>query len=1096
MPSQGVPGAPPLLPELPDPVEKSVLPTLTGVSAPTYTPPALPPVRYQLGREIARGGMGRVVDATDTRLGRSVAYKEALTGDSDTLRRFEREIRITARLEHPSIVPVHDAGETSSGAPFYVMRKVSGRPLERLVASADTLGQRLALIPHIVDAAQAIAHAHERGVVHRDIKPSNILIGELGETVVIDWGLAKAIGEPDEAHAARPLVDLTDALKTRAGIVYGTPGFMAPEQLRGAPVDERCDVYALGATLYHLLSRTPPHHAQTADEMMKAAVAAPPTPVHDLVAGVPPDLSTIVDKALAHDPRVRYQNARALAEDLHRFLTGQLVASHHYSRREKLIRWVRKNRGVAAAVAALIVVGSVAMVRIVVERNRADRAARVAVAERAEAERRAEELTLSQARYDVDVNPTRAITMLRPLAARYWREVRALAAAARAAGVAWSLPAARQTRSLVMSRDGARALSAGADGVVRIHDLARRTTRPILELGAPVMARFGDADRKVVVWRDARLIVLDPATGQRRELTAPTEIFDLEVVGETAYWVDVRHALWQLALSGSAPQPIASDEPILSIAPSPDGRWLALAGERHLLLRAPGQVTEPAIEVTLGTTHELAWSADGDFLAALIDDQALAVQMSPAPAIVERHTVGGHVYVAHRGARLHVLAPSGIIALMRSDVPGDAPTRASISGAPVGIALARGQALLAGASDGITVMSDDGDRLLPLAAARVERVVASPRSPYVLAQLEGRLLLWNLDDIQPRRIADGVTGPARFADRDRVVIGGTFDGPAQLIDLTTGATQALGPWPDLAAVSSAGPGRAIAVLDGAHRLHLVAPGRAPEDLAGDIDIAGFATDHQLVTASLTGEVAVLDIRTSRRDRLLVPRSRLLGLAWGRGRHPWIAAALADGTLWRANVATGQTASTPRTPPLDPRHPAAGDGKLLVGDNGSVVFLHDREVHVWRREGGIAKLATAPKPLEELAETGGERLVAIAADTTVYTIERGAVREALASIEASAAAMAPDAGILVAIERGALQILDPQVHQRWTLALPSRVTFADPAIASDGTRVVARTQRGLLVWSIELPASAEATVQWLATMTNAVDDRSPGGLGWR
>src|SRR5579859_7770361 len=162
-------GGPPAMPEI---SPSASLPTMAASAAAAihHAPPALPPARYRLGAEIARGGMGRVVDATDTRLGRTVAFKEALTGDLDSLRRFEREIRITARLEHPSIVPVHDAGESGGGAPFYVMRKVSGRPLEKLVASAENLGQRLALIPHIVDSAQAIAHAHERGIVHRDIK--------------------------------------------------------------------------------------------------------------------------------------------------------------------------------------------------------------------------------------------------------------------------------------------------------------------------------------------------------------------------------------------------------------------------------------------------------------------------------------------------------------------------------------------------------------------------------------------------------------------------------------------------------------------------------------------------------------------------------------------------------------------------------------------------------------------------------------------------------------------------------------------------------------------------------------------------------------
>ncbi|HUJ60850.1 MAG TPA: serine/threonine-protein kinase, partial [Kofleriaceae bacterium] len=301
--------------------------TLAGDAAAASAPPPMPESwRYTINSEIARGGMGRVVEATDNILGRTVALKEALSVDPEAMRRFARETRITARLEHPSIVPVHDAGTSPNGSPFYVMRKVSGQPLEDLVARHAALPERLALLPHIVAAAHAVAHAHERGIVHRDIKPSNILVGELGETIVIDWGLAKAIGEADEVHpdapptaragsAGQPIVE-SDSLKTRAGIVYGTPGFMAPEQLRGAPVDERCDVYALGATLYHLLARRPPHHAKTAADMMKAAVDGPPESLRDLVPGVPPELATIVDKALAHDPRVRYQDARALAEDL------------------------------------------------------------------------------------------------------------------------------------------------------------------------------------------------------------------------------------------------------------------------------------------------------------------------------------------------------------------------------------------------------------------------------------------------------------------------------------------------------------------------------------------------------------------------------------------------------------------------------------------------------------------------------------------------------------------------------------------------------------------------------------------------------------
>src|SRR6185503_10237064 len=161
---------------VPDSAAVPVMPTMvpsTAAPLPAVAPPAMPQDwRYTEGREIARGGMGRVVEATDTVLGRTVALKEALSHDPEALRRFQRETRITARLEHPSIVPVHDAGTTPTGAPFYVMRKIGGRPLEDLVAKYADLNDRLALLPHMVAAANAIAHAHERGVVHRDVKRS------------------------------------------------------------------------------------------------------------------------------------------------------------------------------------------------------------------------------------------------------------------------------------------------------------------------------------------------------------------------------------------------------------------------------------------------------------------------------------------------------------------------------------------------------------------------------------------------------------------------------------------------------------------------------------------------------------------------------------------------------------------------------------------------------------------------------------------------------------------------------------------------------------------------------------------------------------
>src|SRR6185503_12814972 len=187
--------------------------------------------RYRLGAELGRGGMGRVVEAFDTQLGSTVAFKEILPNAASSLaRRFRREVEITARLEHPSIVPLYDSGTTDDGRPFYVMRRVTGRPLDQLIASTRTLDERLALLPNVLAAIDGIAHAHKRGVIHRDLKPANILVGELGETVVIDWGLAKVIGEADTQSNEPRIPSAADSLQTQMGSVFGTPGFMAPEQ--------------------------------------------------------------------------------------------------------------------------------------------------------------------------------------------------------------------------------------------------------------------------------------------------------------------------------------------------------------------------------------------------------------------------------------------------------------------------------------------------------------------------------------------------------------------------------------------------------------------------------------------------------------------------------------------------------------------------------------------------------------------------------------------------------------------------------------------------------------------------------------------------
>jgi len=370
-------------PTLPDDSSDSTEAQRTSPRAPTPAPSLLrprPADRYERGEEIARGGMGRILSAADKELGRNIAIKELLTSSPHLERRFEREIHITAKLQHPAIIAVHEAGRWPSGKPFYTMKHVEGRALDRVIDSGKTLADRLRLLPHVLAVADALAYAHSQRVIHRDLKPANVLVGEFGETVVIDWGLAKEIGgADDEESLSDPSLSDDDGL-TSYGEAIGTPAYMPPEQARGEPVDARADVYALGAMLYHLLAGRMPYadtKPRGAAELLASVKRGPPTAIAQLAPTAPADLVAVVDKAMARAPTDRYPTANELAADLRRFSTGQLVGAHQYTAWQLARRWLGRHRAVvsvAAAMAlALAALGVVSFVRITRERDRAER---------------------------------------------------------------------------------------------------------------------------------------------------------------------------------------------------------------------------------------------------------------------------------------------------------------------------------------------------------------------------------------------------------------------------------------------------------------------------------------------------------------------------------------------------------------------------------------------------------------------------------------------------------------------------------------------------------------------------------------------------
>jgi serine/threonine-protein kinase len=278
--------------------------------------------RYEIHELLGRGGMGAVYRATDRVLQREVALKVLTTEleQEETSRRLERESRVLASLEHPGIVAVHDAGRLADGRPFYVMRLVRGRRLDEHGRLAGR-GQLLRLFLSVCDA---VSFAHSRGVIHRDLKPANVMVGEFGEVLVLDWGVAKVRGN-DSAKRQAP--SETSSASTDS-LPVGTPGFMAPEQIAGGVVDARTDVFGLGAMLRDLLGPT----------------------------SVPPALRAIVGRATAPKAGERYQSVDALAADVRAWLDGLAVSAYAEPPWEKVSRFYRRNSALVLLLLAYLVV--------------------------------------------------------------------------------------------------------------------------------------------------------------------------------------------------------------------------------------------------------------------------------------------------------------------------------------------------------------------------------------------------------------------------------------------------------------------------------------------------------------------------------------------------------------------------------------------------------------------------------------------------------------------------------------------------------------------------------------------------------------------
>jgi serine/threonine-protein kinase len=400
-------------PSLPtdNPAERPTIAPETLIPSANPSPPpaaGLPPSRYQPIQFHAAGNLGEVLLAKDPELNRAVALKriqERHADNPESRRRFLREAEITGRLEHPGVVPVYGLGQDPDGHPCYAMRFIQGESLkdaiERFHAQEkpgrDPGERRLALrqlLTSFVAVCKTMAYAHSRGVLHRDLKPANIMLGKYGETLVVDWGLARTF-ERDEVTRSHGEASLQPGLdgagsETQVGAMLGTPAYASPEQAAGHwdLVGPASDIFSLGATLYNLLTNASPYQGEAVQEIIAQASMGEVIPPRQRKKDVPRALEAICLKAMAKRRQERYATALDLAADVEHWLADEPVAAHRESLFERLARIGKRRRSAVVAGGALLLAALALAASLVLAHARtvAEKERKIAQEERTTAE--------------------------------------------------------------------------------------------------------------------------------------------------------------------------------------------------------------------------------------------------------------------------------------------------------------------------------------------------------------------------------------------------------------------------------------------------------------------------------------------------------------------------------------------------------------------------------------------------------------------------------------------------------------------------------------------------------------------------------------